>query len=986
MRRLLLFGCCLAAAVWADDVGLIRVVDPWRYRAEAEPPPAEWFAPEFDDAAWPEGPPGFAAWSGGATRLPGVGTTVPSVFFRRRFFVDDPGPIRRLYLRIDWTGGFIAYLNGVEIARTNFAGSVGEPPPFDASAEPRDAGSPAVVDLSAALPLLHPGTNVFALRWTPASFFTSPVCVMELLGNFIRGPFLQPGGAGEMKVVWRTAEPTDAVVEFGLEGGPIRRVSDAALSTEHVVTLQPLVPGLLHRYRAGCHTPEGPAFSPWFQFRAFPERGPLRFAALADTGRGGVEQYEIAERLLEARPDLVLMPGDLVYPNFSPQWEDFRYFSVYARLMAVAPVAAVAGNHDVLYGAEGFFKAFFPPTNDLPAEAHQAAGTSPKHFYSFDAGEAHWAGLYAPLRGAPGMLIAGSPQAAWLERDLAVTDKPWKFLFLHDPLRSSGLHGGDDYDGNGRRDTEDLRAVALPIAEEAGAQAIFAGHDHDYERFYPDAGVQLLVSGGGGGVLYSMGQRDPLSARFARRYHFLLGDLSAQTLRLRAADLNGAVFDEIFIQRELPKRVAFQAAAHAPVWPENLPPDGDGNFSGQTFDLKGEPAPGMPGKTANPGRLCADFDGETLYLGVGHAALGPGAILALFLDASGAEGVSDMGGFEAETARPEELPVAPAALRGLGRVAFEGFRPAAAIVLGDEFADAPARDWNLPVRVGEGEDAEEIAIPAGQGAFFLQGELPLVPGARLQQFNCSPQTGSDPDERTADFMIVAIPKEAFGLEDGETIRAAGVVLRPRLTFSKGAWEWELDSAFFGRKLRAEEDRLVLQPLWIRLPGFADADGDGLSDFEETRLAGTDPASADSDRDGLPDGWEVRYGLDPLLGEGRAGAQGDPDGDGAPNLAELRAGTDPTDADSALRLGWTLGPGGRAVLRWPARVGERYQLERADSLEGPFRPAGDPIEAGVSDEIAVPIDPARSGEAFYRVRVLVQEASGDACDFSAQSHH
>ncbi|MHA2143215.1 MAG: Kelch repeat-containing protein [Candidatus Thorarchaeota archaeon] len=73
---------------------------------------------------------------------------------------------------------------------------------------------------------------------------------------------------------------------------------------------------------------------------------------------------------------------------------------------------------------------------------------------------------------------------------------------------------------------------------------------------------------------------------------------------------------------------------------------------------------------------------------------------------------------------------------------------------------------------------------------------------------------------------------------------------------------------------------------------ADADADGLSDYEEF-LIGTDPNNNDSDFDLMPDGWEISYHLDVHSDD----ASGDPDFDELVNLDEFLHGADPHNSDS-----------------------------------------------------------------------------------------
>ncbi len=79
-------------------------------------------------------------------------------------------------------------------------------------------------------------------------------------------------------------------------------------------------------------------------------------------------------------------------------------------------------------------------------------------------------------------------------------------------------------------------------------------------------------------------------------------------------------------------------------------------------------------------------------------------------------------------------------------------------------------------------------------------------------------------------------------------------------------------------------------------GPQDRDNDGLTDAEEVML-GTDPALADSDSDNMPDGYEVRYGLNPLVDDQLV----DKDQDSLTNLEEYQANTNPLwhDTDNDL---------------------------------------------------------------------------------------
>lgn len=73
----------------------------------------------------------------------------------------------------------------------------------------------------------------------------------------------------------------------------------------------------------------------------------------------------------------------------------------------------------------------------------------------------------------------------------------------------------------------------------------------------------------------------------------------------------------------------------------------------------------------------------------------------------------------------------------------------------------------------------------------------------------------------------------------------------------------------------------------------DIDVDGLDDYQELTIYGTDPRNIDTDDDGMSDGFEIQYDFDPLS----ADSGGDADGDGLSNLEEYNLGTNPRNTDT-----------------------------------------------------------------------------------------
>ncbi|MBE0539492.1 MAG: CotH kinase family protein [Ignavibacterium sp.] len=142
---------------WGDD---------WKYKLGTSEPPVNWKNLEFDDQLWLTGPSGFGYGDGDdSTIVPAVN----SVYVRKIFSVDNMNDIKMAVLHVDFDDAFVAYINGVEIARENI-GTVNIPPAYNQSAtnytEPLIVfgGLPKTYIIQNFQSLLQNGNNVIAIQ------------------------------------------------------------------------------------------------------------------------------------------------------------------------------------------------------------------------------------------------------------------------------------------------------------------------------------------------------------------------------------------------------------------------------------------------------------------------------------------------------------------------------------------------------------------------------------------------------------------------------------------------------------------------------------------------------------------------------------------------------------------------------------------------------------------------------------------------------
>jgi 3',5'-cyclic AMP phosphodiesterase CpdA len=243
----------------------------------------------------------------------------------------------------------------------------------------------------------------------------------------------------------------------------------------------------------------------------------LRFVAIADTGTGEAGQYAVAKAMgdyYDQKPyPLVLMAGDNIYDRGEMTKIVDCFEKPYAKLIeAGVEFRAVLGNHDIMT-SNGRDQLNYKPFNML--WRYYTFRKGPVQFFGLDTNDnADWA-----------------RQLEWLEESLARTIAPWKVVFAHHPLYSSGMHGS----------SVELQEKLKPIFAKHKVQLYLSGHDHNYERSQPIDGTTYIVHGGGSNIR-GVGWSEH-TAFAAEKLSFVAIEATRKILHINAIDTDGQVFD-----------------------------------------------------------------------------------------------------------------------------------------------------------------------------------------------------------------------------------------------------------------------------------------------------------------------------------------------------------------------------------------------------------------------------------------------------------
>ena len=270
-------------------------------------------------------------------------------------------------------------------------------------------------------------------------------------------------------------------------------------------------------HAAPTQTPPSPKPSPTDTGSASPVA--LRFAAVGDFGDGSAAEKRVADAIAAEharRPlDLLLLLGDMVYPDGDPAQIDKKFRTPYAGVSeAGIDTAAVLGNHDIMTDPEAIADAFGMPGR------YYSLTRGPVEFFALDSSAG----------------TIDRRQKAWFAAALAASGARWKIVFMHVPAFSAGRHGPSPA----------LQDALVPLLDRYDVQMVITGHDHDYQRSVPIRGTVHVVSGGGccprpvGTASYT--------ARSTTGLHFVVVEVTDEGLTLEAIAVDGRVLDRAVIR------------------------------------------------------------------------------------------------------------------------------------------------------------------------------------------------------------------------------------------------------------------------------------------------------------------------------------------------------------------------------------------------------------------------------------------------------
>lgn len=370
-----------------------------------------------------------------------------------------------------------------------------------------------------------------------------------------------------MTVTWRMSlDVTEGYVEYYEKGGEKKRVdaivkpfkSDVNTSNIFWATPSNLKPGT--RYYYTCGSSENRSEEYWFDTEE-ENLTKFKFIAISDHQKDN-DHYnpdystlnEFLKDVLKKHPDVkfILTAGDNTNcGQHEIQWN--AMFEGMQGIMEHLPYMMSCGNHD----NRGFEHYFPDEVNRYYAEPAEFFNTQleysyPKNgpegwqteIYSFDYGNAHF-----------NVFGVNEPELMneWAKKDIAESNKTWKFGVQHFPVYYAGPNLAND-------DTYPMMRESMEMLD-----ILFSGHEHNFSRSFPIKNEEIFDRPSQGTVHYELGNANfnpPGTKTTDKVWHasfypheeqvssFALVEVDGNKVSLISELNDGRVIDECLIDKE----------------------------------------------------------------------------------------------------------------------------------------------------------------------------------------------------------------------------------------------------------------------------------------------------------------------------------------------------------------------------------------------------------------------------------------------------
>jgi len=280
---------------------------------------------------------------------------------------------------------------------------------------------------------------------------------------------------------------------------------------------------------------------------ALPNRkGSEKFVVMGDAGTGDKEQYAVAATITKVHTlfpfTFAIMLGDNLYGGERPQDFANKFELPYKSLLDdKVEFNAALGNHDD--PNQRFYKPF-----NMGGERYRTYKKGNIRFFILDSN------------------YLDPDQVKWLEKELSASGSDWKIAYFHHPLYTTASRGPE----------LENRKILEPLFVKYGVDVVFSGHEHIYERMWPQKGIQYFTAGGAAKL--NQGDTHPgdlTEVGFATDRSFMIVEVAGDTMFYQAISGAGNTIDKGLLARHLgpdTKTVtASPGAAASTVGPVVLP-------------------------------------------------------------------------------------------------------------------------------------------------------------------------------------------------------------------------------------------------------------------------------------------------------------------------------------------------------------------------------------------------------------------------------